>query len=713
MKNRFSLRIQLLSGFCAVIVLLLLIVSVFTGSRIKKISGTYFNKTIASGLLSIGNAVQEAFTQAGNMAEMLVNQADVQNADTSLYSFIPNEKSTAMTGLELDQKSQAIRSLFQSVKKGFPDYVEVYMGTKWGGCISNTDSALPAGFDPRTRIWYETAIKNPGKLVVMNAFLSAHGYTVVAQAKSISSPSNELIGAVGIEFSLDTLTGMIAKSHIGSSGYFMLVQADNTILADPANPDFNFKNMSDVNVPDFQKLIQAEQLTPVEITKDGKSWICQVRIIDGLGWKVIGLVEKQEVYAEYFAILKIIIMLGILLALIFLTAAYFLGNRIVRPLRKTVSVLKDIADGEGDLTVRLPVRGNDEITELSLYFNQTIGKISAVIKSISSSSQTMQEVGAELASNITETASAVSEINSNIDTVKKQMLKHSSSVTAISSSMQVMAQNIADVDGHLADQAASMEKSSLSVKNMVSNIHAVAGTVEKNLKTLGELNRATGEGKKIIADMVELSRSVAASSEVLLDTSSVIENIAAQTNLLAMNAAIEAAHAGEAGKGFAVVAGEIRALAEESGAQGKNITTILNELKDKIEKVNEAAFSAERRFDDIFTLADQTQKQEQNILENMQGQSSASEQISLSMRHIEDKTLKVKKSSTEMLTNSNTVAKEIKLLGDMSTAIENSMHEMASGAVQITNAVQDVNGISQTNKQSIEAMVREVKKFKI
>ena len=325
----------------------------------------------------------------------------------------------------------------------------------------------------------------------------------------------------------------------------------------------------------------------------------------------------------------------------------------------------------------------------------------------------MQEVGAELASNITETASAVSEINSNIDSVKKQMLKHSSSVTAISSSMQVMAQNIADVDGHLADQAASMEKSSLSIKNMVSNIQAVAGTVEKNLKTLGELNRATGEGKKIIADTVELSRSVAASSEVLLDTSSVIENIAAQTNLLAMNAAIEAAHAGEAGKGFAVVAGEIRSLAEESGAQGKNITTILNELKDKIEKVNEAAFSAERRFDDIFTLAEQTQKQEQNILENMQGQSSASEQISLSMRHIEDKTLKVKKSSTEMLTNSNTVAKEIKLLGDMSTAIENSMHEMASGAVQITNAVQDVNGISQTNKQSIEAMVREVKKFKI
>ena len=217
MKKRFSIRMQLLSAFSAVIVLLLLIVSVFTGFRLKKISGNYFNKITANGLLSIGNSVKELFKQAGNMTELIVNQSDVQNADDSLYSLIPNEKSTTLNEPALNQQSRTIRNFFKTVKKGFPDYVEVYMGTKWGGFISNTDASLPAGFDPRKRTWYETAMKNPGEIVVMNAFVSALGYTVVAEAKSIYSPSNELIGVVGVEFSLDTLTDMIAKSRIGTS----------------------------------------------------------------------------------------------------------------------------------------------------------------------------------------------------------------------------------------------------------------------------------------------------------------------------------------------------------------------------------------------------------------------------------------------------------------------------------------------------------------
>ena len=136
-------------------------------------------------------------------------------------------------------------------------------------------------------------------------------------------------------------------------------------------------------------------------------------------------------------------------------------------------------------------------------------------------------------------------------------------------------------------------------------------------------------------------------------------------------------------------------------------------LKEKIAGVNEAALAAEHSFDAIFELAGKTQKQEERIMGDMKEQSGESEQIVHSMKRIEDMTQEVKRSSGEMLSNSNLVSQEMKRLGAMSDAIANSMHEMAAGAVQISNAVQDVNGISQTNKQSIEETVKEVGKFRV
>ena len=248
---------------------------------------------------------------------------------------------------------------------------------------------------------------------------------------------------------------------------------------------------------------------------------------------------------------------------------------------------------------------------------------------------------------------------------------------------------------------------------MVSNVQSVATIIEMNLQTLDELNTATNNGKTGIADTVELSKAVDDSSAVLLDTSTVIQNIAAQTNLLAMNAAIEAAHAGEAGKGFAVVAGEIRKLAEESNAQGKNITAILQGLKEKIELVNTAAVSIEKQFDTIFDLVERTKTQEHIIMGAMQEQNADSERILTAMHTIDDMTHRVQNISYEMLNGSNLVSDEMKRLANMSDAIANSMNEMATGTAQINNAVHEVRELSQQNKNSIDSLAFEVNRFKI
>ena len=248
---------------------------------------------------------------------------------------------------------------------------------------------------------------------------------------------------------------------------------------------------------------------------------------------------------------------------------------------------------------------------------------------------------------------------------------------------------------------------------MIANIEAVAKGVASNLKTLDELNTAANAGKTAITETVSLTQGVDASSEVLLETSAIIQNIAAQTNLLAMNAAIEAAHAGDAGKGFAVVADEIRKLAEESNRHGKNITVILKELKEKIGRVNDATVSIERQFDSIFTLMEKTKTQEHTIMDAMQEQSTGSGRIMNAMHMIEKVTQKARNNAHDMLAGSNLVASEMERLGAMSDNIANSVTEMAVGAVQINNVVQDVNAITHQNRASIEGLAAEVGKFKI
>ena len=539
----------------------------------------------------------------------------------------------------------------------------------------------------------------------------------------IYDSNKQLKGILTATISGEWLSDQIDDVVVGKTGYAFIMGKTGTIIAHKNhelvrqmrnNIEQAKTDPSMVSTAAFEKLAIEKKETEIGFYEYyGVKKIGAHAELKTARWNLIICAPVNEFMGTINALRISMLSVGIVIVLIAIIVVFILARLIIRPIRTTVDLLKNIAHGNGDLTVRLPVTGNDEITDLALYFNQTIGKIGAVIKSIGKNSGTMRQVGDELASNMTQTASSVYEISTNIDGIKKQMQTHSASIVAIGSSLQVMSQTIGNVDGHVAVQAKSVEDSSSSVKQMVLNIQSVVATVEKNLQTLKELNCATGEGKKIIAETVELSKSVAESSEILLDTSVVIENIAAQTNLLAMNAAIEAAHAGEAGKGFAVVAGEIRTLAEESGAQGKNITAILRELKGKIEKVNDAALSAAHRFDDIFRLAERTEAQEQHIVGNMREQSSASEHIAQSMRDIEEMTHEVKKSSQEMLSNSNLVAAEIKRLGKMSDSIANSMHEMASGAVQITNAVQEVNDITQTNKQSIDATAAEVGKFRV
>ena len=551
-------------------------------------------------------------------------------------------------------------------------------------------------------------------------------HTFTMMVPIVNPYSNETVGIVGCVVMIDAIQSLLEQTmgEHEEIAIMIMYSGNGTVLAHYI-PERIGRNMLDVDFEHGDNLQAA-----FRAVQNGESFFGKVfdpnldtyieyfmepfQIGNSENhWSVLIGTTDEYIFKEVKALIRFTIILVLISVLLTALIIYYALNQVTKPIVKLADTLKDISEGEGDLTRTINVKSNDELGTMALYFNRTLEKIKKMVITIKGETVILSDIGTDLASNMTETAASINEITSNIQSIKSRMLNQSASVTQTNASMEQITVNIDKLNSHVERQTASVAKSSTAIEEMLANIRSVTKTLVNNAENVNGLTEAAELGRTSLSDVVEDVQKIAMESEGLLEINSVMENIASQTNLLSMNAAIEAAHAGDAGKGFAVVANEIRKLAESSREQSKTISTVLKKIKVSIDSITASTNNVLQKFEAINSNVKIVAEQEENIRCAMEEQGEGSKQILESIGEVKDITGLVKGVSLEMFEGSKEVIREAMNLSNTTTEISGGMNEMAAGADQINAAVNAVNELSRKNRENINDLAKEVSRFKV
>jgi methyl-accepting chemotaxis protein len=430
-------------------------------------------------------------------------------------------------------------------------------------------------------------------------------------------------------------------------------------------------------------------------------------------WTVMSLAPLHTVLGPVYALIQFsiifIIGAGVVAAVIIFLTSNSLAKRIIR----VGEMMKDIAEGEGDLTKRLTIQAKDEIGNMGFHFNETLNKIHNLVVHIKQQSSSLVNIGTELSSNMSKTAATITEIAAAIQHIKTQTTSQAGSVRQTSETMRKIIASIEQLNEHIETQSSHITQSSAAIEQMLANIASVTKTLVKNDENVKRLSQASDAGRTGLQEVSTDIQEIAKDSEGLLEITAVMDSIASQTNLLSMNAAIEAAHAGESGKGFAVVADEIRKLAESSGEQSNTIANVLKKIKESIDKIALSTDAVIERFEAIDRSVKIVSDQEEQVRNSMEEQGTGSKQILEYIGKLNDISQIIKEDSGEMRAGSREILAESKNLEVLTEEITQGMQGMASGAEEINIAVQRVHDLSGENKRHIDILVDEISKFKV
>ena len=715
-KKSFAISAKITLGSIVIILIITAVTAITTNIFFSKSSLESFYGTAETELIEFSDSISMFFSSKETELNVFAESNEVKAADDTIHSFVDEVGEIQIQGYEKSPTEEAIRRLCKSFAAHDSDIAEIYLGTKWGGYATNFNSSMSGGYDPRKRGWYATASSGYGKVMITDAFASTVGATVVGITRSAYDANTEFIGNASIEVSLGTLTEILKRINLGEGSFLMMIQKDGTVLADTSPANNNFKNIKEINIPSLSEIISTDTARG-DILIDGEEYLVQVVTNRKTGYKIVAFAPKGTVFAAFYNTMKITILCCVVISLILALITAFVARRVMKPLRVIrQSILEntnDIAQGNANLAKRIEVKTHDEIGDVADGFNAFSEMLQNIIESMKQSKMSLTEAGAALKEGTANTSAAIAQIMDSIGGLKGNLAAQAGSVDQTTGRIQDIIGNIHSLEELVKAQSAVVKAASAAVEQMIGNIGEVDRSVDKMALSFGTLALDAEKGAATQTKLQEQIGEIETQSKLLNDANSVIANIASQTNLLAMNAAIEAAHAGEAGKGFAVVADEIRKLSETSTSQSKTIGDQLRRIQ---ETINVVVTSTQQGVQSYTNLANEIRGTDllvQQIKTAMTEQQEGSVQITDALRNMNDSTAEVQKASQKMTEESRIIVGEVGKLQKETDAMRHSMDEMTHGAGKIEEMGASLTEISTVMEESIDEIGKQVDQFQV